>query len=212
MSICRGALILLADKDFVGERIMRRGYAFTRDDPAPRSRTRHDKDRIIYCSVTRRRLQCDSAHWLLRVGMPVQGRLERSIRGERWLFRNCPERNQDGQEIEETLWASNDPQDMVDGTWVESRTNHIFKVGSIRFRLPEADVSDVPWEHNHRGKAFKAIQYESELMLEGYALRWFMKIPRSEFFARAMSGFVEREGVMVNCVGDFELFSSRKAD
>lgn len=214
LMICRGGLVLLADKDFMGDMITRRGYCFARGVKATAPSAKHEENRLSMCDVTGDLMKDDSAYWLCKVNERIRRHFENKMRGIRYLYSQCPERIQceesgrNGWSIIETLWASDRPSDMKPDTWVESIHRKIVEVGKIQFILFENDLIDVPLRFDRRNKEYRQIEYESGFILEAFqTIRWFIRIPRSGIFTEFGQDYVEHRGELIDCRGNFQLFS-----
>lgn len=184
MMTVTGALLLLLDKPFVGERVARRGYCFVRDEP--KLRHRYGAGRVFYDPMENREMIKDAAIFVLRVGEAVKNGFERRIRGRRGLY--LDEDTGDGWPIEEGLWYTDNAAGCKDGVWIFTDKNGGFgEAGTIEFQLTTENALGFHSEPDHYGRYYYDVQYEVVFTVVGLDVCFEIVIPRSGKFVEGVT-------------------------
>lgn len=208
---CRGGIVLAADKEFIGERILRRAFGFCQDDRARGSR--YDLGRTYNDPVTGIRFKKDIVRFLVRIGDTIKGRQSFGpMIGERDLYTYCEERNRDGWEITEVLWYTDNPK-IMDHTdlWVDEKKHKIHAAGTVTFRLKFADVMDIQLQQDLHGNEYRCVEYRSWFELEGYSLEFFIEISRTGTFRSCGNDDIVRVRGEINCQSSYQLYMPANA-
>lgn len=182
----QGALMLLQDKDFIGERILRRGYCVKWDKPTlRRTSTREflverDCEDGIMCTK-------DVSKFLLKQGDRIAHRHSVSMRSGWRALCMEPARDDTGFDavgdcflIDEQFFFCD--SESIDDLYVYHKPHGFHEVGVVTFRLDRNRCQKFVDTYEHEGKGYWKIQYEVSIEVVGLDFRYKMVIPETGVF------------------------------
>lgn len=207
-TVSKGALLLLADKVLVHERIIRRGYCIgVHDEP----KGRHYPQESLYTSPHDGRQRVNQAKFLICPGQALPQEARVYYRGERVLLEDDTDDN-GGWTVEECLYYSDTVSD--NGVWVEAPDIDIHEMpSSLWFTISEADAGQFVSLHESAmsgGRRFYKIEYEVGLVLKGDKMTFEFVVPRRGTFPPGGDYGPNpiRQRGSYDCIGAFHLFHS----
>lgn len=187
-SIVKGALLLLMDKAFIDERIVRRSYGVLWDIEAGRGDFKRSHLLVVKDQHDGVRRKVDVTKFLFRKGDRIGERCERF--GPKGCWRALFEHRKRGKgwELEEEIVYSD--VTARDGIWVDDPgpDHKIHSDDKLLFWLTEEDCSafetrlSVPDQH-----PYKYLEYQVKFTITGMEMKYEMIIPRSGKFSTASS-------------------------
>lgn len=182
----QGALLLLQDKNFIGERILRRGYCVKWDKPTLLRKSTKDylieKDREdgVMCMK-------DVSKFLLRAGDRIAHQHQVSMRNGWRALCMEPEINDTGFDyaadcflIDEAFFFCD--KQSIDDLYVHHKQNGFHEVGVVTFRLDRELCHNFVETYEHEGRTYWRIQYEVKIEVVGLDFRYKMIIPETGVF------------------------------
>lgn len=182
----QGALLLLQDKDFIGERILRRGYCVKWDKPTLRRvSTREylverDGEDGIMCTK-------DVSKFLLRKGDRIGHRHVVSMRSGWRALCMEPATDDTGFDCTANCFLIDEQfffcdMESIDDLYVHHKPNGFQEVGVVTFRLDRDLCQSFIDTYQHEGRGYWRIQYEVSIEIEGLDFRYKMVIPETGVF------------------------------
>lgn len=182
----QGALLLLQDKNFIGERILRRGYCVKWDKPTLRRKSTKDylveKDGEdgVMCMK-------EVSKFLLRAGDRIAHQHQVSMRNGWRALCMEPEVDDTGFDyaancflIDEAFFFCD--KQSIDDLYVHHKPNGFHEVGVVTFRLDKDLCHNFVETYEHEGRAYWRIQYEVKIEVVGLDFRYKMIIPETGVF------------------------------
>ncbi|EXJ83677.1 hypothetical protein A1O1_07301 [Capronia coronata CBS 617.96] len=207
-TVALGSLLLLANKDLVTERVVRRAYCVGRGDPPSKlrsypatSRQRSEQDGIVRVFVSR---------FFNRIGESLPTKHEVRCRGWRGLLEDDVTPH-DGCQIEERLFYSDSVSD--DLLWLDEPGSEIHEMPNpLLFRFSWDDIQEFPIEFNDRtGERYYYVDYEVILKQDHDDMTFSITIPRSGRGGKGANEYGDnplyQEG-SYDCSGDFKLVNT----
>ena len=187
-SIVKGALLLLMDKAFIDEQIVRRSYGVLWDTEAGRGDFKKSHWLVVKDQHDGVRRKIDVTKFLLKKGDQIGERCERF--GPKGCWRALFEHHKrfSGWKLEEEIVYSD--VTAQDGIWVDDpRPDHkIHSDDKLLFWLTEDDCSafetrlSIPDQ-----RPYKYLEYQVKFTITGMEMKYEMIIPRSGKFSTASS-------------------------
>ena len=209
--IVQGALLLLMDKAFLRERVIRRGYCVKLDEitvPRDFSPLNYEVRRDLHDGTWRR---VDVWRFLIRIGERVNHHHRASGPRGTWRGLLLDEVEPHGWDLEEEIFYSDSTS--TDSLWIYGERNDIRPCGMLRFSLTQEDsrlfeVRESPID----GRRYKYLEYRVDFVIEGIDMTYQISIPRDgKLQGEAKQGLGRdpiRKSAQLDCAGVFELFSS----
>lgn len=192
----QGALLLLQDKDFIGERVLRRGYCvkWAKETSLKRStrqfRVERDSEDGAMCIR-------DVSKFLLRRGDRVAYRHKVSMRSGWRALCMEPAADDTGFDIANNCFLIDEhfffcDKESFDDQWVYHKPNGFHEVGTVTFRLDRDLCHRFVETYEHEGRDYWRIQYEVSVEIVGLDFRYKMVIPETGQFDTGPRGYGRR--------------------
>lgn len=206
-SVSFGSLLLLADKAFVSERIIRRGYCFAWDNPVAVLTQPLDPQQPTLIDPHEGDQRAEKVtKFLIRSGETVPLRHVVFERGWRGLFPD--EAKDDGWWFEEQLfWSETITQNDI---WVHRPGIDLHGMEPLVFNIPRLPTTNFEERTSPDGRLWYHIEYEIRLSLDGFDMEFELIIPRSGKFQDEPEGCGEdafRSRGRYDCAGVFYLLN-----
>ena len=208
-SIVKGALLLMLDRAFVAERVIRRGYCVGLDEPCMQGDRRDPQYKVLRDPFEGIDVRIDVTRFLIRIGERI-GHEHRAI-GPQGCWRGLflDEKGPHGWTLEENIYHSDTCSQ--DSIWInDPKRDDIKQCGILKVVLSEEDCKGFEVRVSPiRGRHFLYLEYFVELVIKGIEMTYQIVIPMSG----RLSGVGEvgadaiRKEAQLDCAGDFELFN-----
>ena len=209
--IAQGALLLLLDKAFLRERVIRRGYCIKIDEETTRRGFSHlnfEVQRDPHDGIWRR---IDVSRFLIRIGERISSYHKATGPQGSWRGLFLHQMKPHGWDLEEEIFYSDTTSE--DGLWVTSERNDIHPCGMLRFSLTEEDCSYFAEEQSPVTKRwYKYLEYRVDFVIQGLEMTYTVNIPRDGKLQGENQRGLGRNPIVkfgkLDCTGSFELFNS----
>lgn len=212
--IVQGAILLLLDKAFLRERVIRRGYCVRVDEETERKVFSHLNFQVERDPHDGRWSRVEVSRFLIRSGERI-GHYHRAVGpGGCWRGLFLDELKPHGWDLEEEIFYSDTTS--KDGLWVNSECNDIHPCGKLLFSLKEEDCADfelcTSTVNLAKPRPYKRLEYRIDFIIDGIRMTYQISIPRNgRLEGKDKQGLgrnpIRKLGVL-DCSGSFELFNS----
>jgi hypothetical protein len=207
--IAQGSLLLMMDRHFVTERVIRRGYCVQLDEE---SQPNDRKNRLVRVhrdphDGTKRRVEVTK--FLIKIGERIGDYHQAHGPSGCWRGLFLDEKTEAGWVLEEPIFYSD--QFSLDGVWINHpRNNHIQRCGVLRVQLTEEDCSSFETKISKiGGRPYKYLEYQVQFEIKGIVMSYQIVIPKNGQFLEA--GDFGRDPIRkvakLDCSGVFGLFN-----
>lgn len=216
--VAKGSLVLAQDKDFIGDRVLRRSYCLKWDRAVCGPNSRQPRSQpwqpIVQDSADGFWVKKDVSRFVLRKNEKIPYHLKRNFRGGWQSLYKEPDPQDTGFDLEancyligEVLYYSDSVTE--DDLWVDwhgnglhPNGNDIHEAGKLVFKLDRSNCSSFErTRYSNEGKGYWIAEYEVVLEITGMHFAYRMVIPRSgRFMVEGVAGYgadpIVREGYL----------------